>query len=240
VVGVRVNSRAAADILVELFADRHVPDAQPPPNVSVFLASSSGRGIQDLHRVYLQDRRALRSRSVIRVFQAVWHVLDGLGQIETGVLPLLEATVLLENGRAHVLDAGRRPRLADDERRWQTAGFRLIDRPFVTLDLGRAAVEVPVCPITADQIHRRSLLELGGADRSAPPPPAGRYPLASWSPGEADTRAGRVARAVGRIVNRGGLDGHGLVRSVAAQLERLPDGAGIADPAELRRWLRSL
>jgi hypothetical protein len=238
ILGVRANSVWLGELLRELFAERVVPDAQPPANLSVLLAPQTADGTQDLHRVYVTHRRTLRSRSALRTLDALWHELD-LWDVEVARQRMLvDATVLVRTGTAHVLPAGMRGAVADHQRRWSREGFRLVDRRKLDLDLSTATITIPPSGLTDDREALQRCLAAAGIDHRAElPQPTGNFPIASWvlPPGQR-TLAGRVVDAAGQIVDRPAHDGVAMLRELSALLAGLPDIVG-GVPEEVRDQL---
>jgi hypothetical protein len=235
VLGVRAGSAALAALLRELFVDRLVPDASPPANLSVHLAPPATGGNQDLHRLYVTYSRMLRTRSVIRTVDALWHELD-IRDVEVARQRLqLSATVVVHEGRAHVLPGHMRRRVVDDQRRWQADGFQLVDRRLVDLDPGAGTVTIPVSGLSdAHEAIRNRIGELGVDHRADALRPLGVLPIAGWVLPEG-TLASRVVEAAGQVVDRPAHDGVALIRGLAELLAGLsPLTAATADEVRTR------
>lgn len=144
VLGVRVNTSNGAHLLRELFSDRLVPDAEPPPNVSVYLAPDASDGRRELHRLYVNGVLLLRSREPARILEAAWHEVDMRDRRASGEDLLADAAVLLRGGEAYLLPSSLRRRLNDRERRWTAHGFVLLDRRWCTIDLAAGTIRRPV------------------------------------------------------------------------------------------------
>jgi hypothetical protein len=239
VLGVRAGSAALAALLRELFADRVVPDATPPANLSVHLAPPADGATQDLHRLYVTYSRMLRTRSVIRVLDALWHELD-IRDVEVARQRLqLSATVVVHEGRAHVLPGHMRRSLVDDQRRWQVDGLQLVDRRLVDLDPVAGTVTVPVSGLA--DAHAMILDRIGELDvdhRADAPQPSGVLPIAGWVLPEG-TLASRVVEAAGQVADRPAHDGVALIRGLAAFLADVPPStAATADEVRARLTAR--
>ena len=226
VLGVRVPSEDAAALVRELFADRHVPDAAPPGNLSLWLAPPSTDGAQDLHRLYETYARSLRTRSVSRAFAALWHELDAWDDRHSGD-ELLAAVVTLidQRGWAHLLNSRWRRAIVDDERRWQRAGLGMVERRWVRIDPEAGCVTVPKVPerLSEDALVGR-IDEIGVDHRPTEAPQAGSWPIASWTmEARPLSRAKHVALSAGTMLDLHGPGGAEVVRSIAAH------SAGLAE-----------
>jgi hypothetical protein len=239
VVGVRAPSEAVGELLRGLLARRVVADAEPPGNVSIFLATPEADAPRPLQRLYEGHRRSLRTPSPLRVLEALWHELNGYDVRARGDRMLVDGTVLIENGRAHILPARLRELVADSERTWQRDGFRLVDRRWTELDLDGGTVSVPEHGLDIDEIAGRLAgvgFEIGREEAC----PSGRYPIATWTTSRQEQRLSiRVVMAVRQILDRTQHDGATMVGAAAQLLERLPQ-AGLAwtDGDEFRAALR--
>jgi len=237
VLGVRANTSAVGDLVRDVFADRVVEEANPPGNISVLLAPVAAEGPQELHRVYLTYARMLRTRSVRRVLEAMWHFLDAYDRQAAADSLQVVATVFLAGGRAHLLPADERKQLVDEERQWNREGFVLVDRAALGLDLDDMTVTIPECGLEwTDEMNAR-VAALGLDDRPAGVrSKPGTYPIASWTAAaNARTVAARVVNAGGQVVDLPDHGGVRLVRRLAEVLRDMPQSSRmIHDPVTFR------
>jgi hypothetical protein len=242
VLGVRFNSHRAGDLIRRLFAERIVEGADPPNNLSVWLASPTGKGQpRPLHRFYETYSCNLRSRSAGRVLDLLWHELDSW-DVRAESRLLIDATVLASNGRAHILGKGWRRIIAGEERRWRREGLQLIDRRWVDLDPVRGTVSLAPSGLILDGEAPGAFDWQEGPSGSADQSVAGILPIASWHV-EAYSRslASRVVGASAFVLDRTSHDGVWLIETLATLMERLPDvGAGARDVSDLRAALRDV
>jgi hypothetical protein len=245
VIGVRCDSRETAELIATVFAPRLQTEAQDvPPNLSLKLVSrTSTAGGAGLHLVFDTYRRLVRTRSVDRALEAVWHVLDMHDQAAVGEDgPVLRATIVVdEHGGAHVFPARLRNLFLDRDRAWGKAGFRLIDRPAQRLDLAGGTLHVPRAAVGSLAPSEIAVGEWF-AHQPEPPRPAGELVIRSWSPDVWGSTgpAGRVVGAARQVTNRRSLAGGALLSGLAGLLERTPDVASFEDRAHLERLLRSV
>lgn len=222
----RASSEDAAKLLTERFADRHEPSAEPPGNLSLWLAAPSAGATQDLHRLYETYARALRTRSVTRALGALWHELDQRDLRATGRQLLADVTTVVDvHGRAHLLNRRWRRRIVDDERRWQRAGFRLVERRWATIDPQAGTVSAPPAPASLGEAALGERIATLGVDHRAEGVlQAGSWPIVSWTMETRPlTRAQQVALAAGSVLDLRGPAGVTVVRGVARLLAELPE-----------------
>ena len=244
VLGVRVPSEDAAALVRELFADRYVPDATPPGNLSLWLAPPSTDGAQDLHRLYQTFTRSLRSRSVTRTLAALWHELDARDVRVDGTQLLVDATTLVDGAsRAHLLNRNWRRFVVDDEKRWRRAGLHLVERRWVHLDPQQGTVHAPPVPEQLTEAALEDRIAALGVDHSADGEVrSGTWPIATWTvrPQER-TLAQRAVGSAGAVLDLRGRAGADTVREMVGLSERLvqvPEGwSGLE---ELREALAQL
>ena len=221
--GVRANTHEVAELLRQVFTDRVVPAAAPPGNLSVRLAAAQA-GVQELHRLYIGTARVLRTRSVARAVETLWHELDLRDAEASQHLVLLSATVLIRDGAAHLVPSIWRRAVLDQERQWRDAGFRLVDRRFVALDAASGTIDVPDSGLAgATEAIRGAVMAAGLLDRDeASAHPAGRFPIRNWVlPPAERTLAARVVESAGQVVHRTQHDGEALINALAAFLPQL-------------------
>lgn len=239
VLGVRANTTALGGLLRDLFRERIVDVADPPGNLSLLLAPRSESNIQDLHRLYVTYTRVLSSRSAIRGLEALWHELDVRdGEVEPHRMQVA-ATALVREGQAYLLPARARGRILAEHRRWQAAGFCVVDRRLVDLDPAAGTIHVPRPDLTpasgtlADRVAQLDLLH-----RDEPTAPAGTLPIASWVlPSAQASLAGRVGEAATQVVDRTAY-GAALLGGLASLLRELPELSWTTEP-EVRARLVS-
>lgn len=223
VLGVRANSEALGDLLRELFATRLIPDAEPPRNVSVYLAPPAESGAQELHRLYVTFSRVVRSRSATRVLDGLWHELDGRDVRLAGNRILTDATILVRDGTAHLGPSSWRRSIVDDERRWARSGLQLVDRRWSELDPQAGTVTVPASGLPRRDELTERLATFGTDDRREPAQPAGTFPLASWTLHSQHLGlAKRLVLAGGSVLDRHRHDGPRLLLDLRAVLAELP------------------
>jgi hypothetical protein len=227
VLGVRTTTLEAGDLLRELFTDRFVPDADPPANLSLLLAPFASDGPQPLHRLYVTHRRVLRTRSARRALDALWHELDVRDVAAARQRMLLDATVVVRDGAAHVLPASMRREVVDDRRRWEADGFEVVDRRLVDLDPVAGTVTVPPSGLGSGMLTETTLAATGVAHRPEASQPVGTLPILDWAlPPGTRSPAGRVVAAAGQVVDRPAHDGATMLAGLTALLATLPDRTG--------------
>jgi hypothetical protein len=237
VLGVRCSSEGLAELVAELFRHRYRPEAEPPPNLS-FAAEppASGTAPQMLHRLFFGYSRIVRTLSLRRAVDALWHILDSF-DLAAGAKLRLAATVLAEGDRAHVFAPRARSWFGDDERRWLKAGFALVDRPVMEFDLARGRLVVPRPEV---EWPDPGTWDRGGlVDRPDATQPSGTFKIATWTPTRQTppTLAGRLVDAARQVEDRQLLDGRELVVRLADVLDQTPDVGGYRDLADLQRSL---
>jgi hypothetical protein len=240
VLGVRAPSEAVGELLWNLLSERVVADAEPPGNLSVFLALPEPGSPKPLHRLYERHFRNLRTPSPLRVLKALWHELDGYDLRARRDRMLLDGTVLIEGGRAHILPTGARTAIADNERAWERDGFLMVDRRWVEFDLNVGTVTVPDAGLDLDDAASR-LVGAGFDVRKGEHRPAGTYPIATWTSARLNQRpSDRVVIAVRQILDRTRHEGAQMVGAAAQLLEHLPEvGTTWTDGDGFREALRS-
>ena len=240
VLGVRVNSPETERIVCEVFADRVVADASPPPNLSLWLEPGGGDGPTELHRLYLTFDRYTRTRSVERALADLWHLLDMHDQRDARSALLVEAAAVIQGDRAHLLPARWRQGIVDQERPWARDGLLLADRTWLTLDPAAGTVTVPPLPPSVTEAiegHDHT----GFAHRpEAHACPEGTFSIGSWSTrSAASSGARRAMHAANGLLDRDRVSAE-TVASVLRLLEDLPDHApdrGFFAPDDLRAAL---
>ena len=242
VLGVRCSSDALARVLQQLFPDRYVPTAEPPANLSVFLAAAAGDGAQEVHRLYRNCGRLVRTRSVRRVFETLWHELDAHDVRAAGRVVLVDVLALVRDGEAYLIPRRYRRDVVDDERRWTRDGFRRVDRRWLEFDAATGTVTVPSTDLPVDDILASIASKLGVEHRAEPPTPAGTFPIRSWVlSGRRLSPAGRLMTATTLLLDRHQHVDVQLMGQMADLVERLPSlDQGYAKTEELRIRLASL
>lgn len=206
VLGARVNTPAVADLVREVFRERVVEGANPPNNLSLRLTvdSMDKRAARQLHQLYLECSLQQRTRDPFRAIGALWHELNGYDVRWEQTSLVLDATVLLQRDRAHILPAFVRRHVVGDQRRWESLGLRVWDARWVPLDLatGEVVLQQPSFTDAASDIEA-GLRDLGIAADPAPAGATERVPIASWTvPRGMRSPAERVMRATGQILDR--------------------------------------
>ena len=225
VLGIRVNLPGARELVEELFADRVAAGDRPDRNYSLWLAPRAEDGVRDLHRVYRTFVRTMRTRSARRALDTLWHELDVRDVRAAGDQPLFDVTVLVRDGVAHLLPGILRSTIVDDLRRWERAGFRLVERGWTLLDLAAGTVVVPAVdhPLTDPQLEER-LAALDLDDRDEGPSASGSYPIATWTTdGGEQSVAARVGQAGMQVLDRGQHLGPKLLTGLSALLPQVGD-----------------
>ena len=224
VLGVRTNTAEGGALLRDRFADRVVDDADPPANLSLWLAPPADDGPQDLHRLYVTYTRALRTGSVVRALAGLWHELDLWDTRLRDDQVLLDAVVLVNDRGAHVRPAGERRRIVDQRRAWERDGCHLVDRRAVTLDPAAGVVHVPATPFDDDPRLVEACVDAGLHHRDAPPAPSGTWPVASWLTGvTAGGASDRLVRAVDAVTVGGGPPLATTFAALARLLPQVPE-----------------
>jgi hypothetical protein len=244
VLGVRANSSMTGELVARALTDRIVVGAAPPGNMSIALAQIVPAGPQELHRVYVNHRRMVRTRSVRRALSALWHYVDAHDRRAPRDEVQVLATVLLKGNDAHVMPADVRSQIIDMERQWNREGYVVVDRATLELDLDTATVRVPECQLpwssdTDDLLASWRVLDRPNSLIAEP----GAYPIASWT-AATTTRslAARVVSAGGQVADLPLHDGSRLLERLAAVLRHIPQGSTSAfEPvvfqAELAKWV---
>lgn len=182
VLGLRTNTPEVASLVREIFDRRLVPDAQPDRNYSLALIPRSETGLRELHRVYRNFVRTMRTRSARRALDTLWHELDMRDARTSRQQRLADVVVFVRDGQAHLLPGALRRPIIDDLRRWERDGFRLVERAWVTIDLDAAEIVIPrpAYPLSDGDLDHR-LAELDLDDPGGGPSIAGRFPIVSWT-----------------------------------------------------------
>lgn len=212
--GVRGNSPVAQELAMAVAGDRVVDagDESMPRNLSVHLAESppdGGRTI-DLHRLYLGHHLVLRTRDPHRVLAALDSHLDAHALTHDPERAQLAATAVVRDGRAHLLPTASRRRVVDHARRYAAAGYLLVDRPWVEVDLGAGELVVAPSSIDVDEVAVPDSVATGDAVPAVRP---GRYPILSIA--VAEGTAGEAVLDLGRaVVNLAQLDAGATLTAV--------------------------
>ena len=242
VLGARVNSEALGELVRELFASRVTEPAEPPGNLSLYLASpAEPGGIQELHQLYDTHSLQLRTRDAVRSLEALWHELDRRDARWSATRRLINATVVVRGGRAHLLPASRRSAIVRDLRRWEADGNRLVDARWVQLDIdvGCVVVREPTFDVPPARV-REGIAALAPAHRRGPKSVTGRLPIASWTLSQSEPSPGqRLLFAAAQVLDRvEHLNGASL-RQLSAILDEVADlGWALADDESLRAALQ--
>jgi hypothetical protein len=223
VLGVRVNSVGSAALVRDLFTERHTPDANPPGNLSLWLEKPATGGPQPLHRFYQTYALALRSRSVRRMLDLLWHELEAFDDRCAPQHLLADVAVVIdEHGGAHLLNTRWRRAILHDERRWVRSGFRPVVRRWIRIDLSAGRIDVPASSLHWEGPSRAQVEALDLADRDVGADPAGSFRIVTWTvhPDELSL-ASRAMAAAGSLLDRTSHDGQGLVQETIRLLEGL-------------------
>jgi len=213
-----------ADVLRQAFPARLVGHAEPPPNLSVRLApGTTADGVRGLHRLYDVYRVIVRARSVRQVLEGLGRRLAGWdARAKPGAI-VLDGTVLLLDGRAHLLPAAARTLAARRARHWADAGLTVVDDRWFELDPEAGTLTLPSAQVGSSAIVDGLLAELDDAAADGADVPAGTWPIGSWTPGdERLSLAARVVLAGGQVLDRTDHDGTRLVSGLAALLVSVP------------------
>jgi hypothetical protein len=222
VLGVRAPTESVGELLRSLLSERVVVDAEPPGNLSVFLTLPEPGSPRPLHRLYEGHFRNLRTPSPLRVLEGLWHEFDGYDVRARRDRMLLDGTVLIQGGRAHILPTRARAPIADNERVWERDGFLMVDRRWVELDLNAGTVTVPDPGLDLDGAATE-LIRAGFEMRKGEDRPSGTYPIATWTSARLNQRpSDRAVMAVCQILDRTRHEGAQMVRAAAQLLEHLP------------------
>lgn len=224
-IGVRTNEPAIASALRTVFRDR-LSGPGAAPNMSVWAARATEGPVSPLHIVYAPYSRALRSRSLSRVIEFVWSDMDVRARVADGRVVMLDAVIAVRGGEAVVLPARFRQKLVDDQRRWQQAGFRLLDRRSVEFDVRSGDIIAPEGP-GSDALAAWSseLRGIGLLDAPEPTPPSGRFAIRAWvrPHGSGSSLAERVATAASAFVLTSATQSHGFLPGLTLVLRRAQD-----------------
>jgi hypothetical protein len=227
VLGVRASSEAAASAVHRVLEPR-LARGTPPANVSLLLEASAARAPTPLHGLFVPYARTVTTGSVRRVLAALWHEADRRDALLDRARPQVSATVLIRDHRAFLLPPAVTPHVAADRRRWSAAGFALVDRRNIDLDLGTRTVTIPEPPIDRIGTAVEELCASGVSDRpdlAAARP--GTYPIAEWVLLPDDrTLAERVLEAATQLIDLPRHGGAQAVEQLATLLASTPD----------RRW----
>lgn len=221
VLGVRTNTEAGAEVVSRLFDDRLLEGARPPANLSLWLAPDADGAVGGLHRTYLAHVRMERGRSARRAIDTVWHELDGVDAMAEG-RRVFDLTVLVRDGRAHLFPGWLRVAVIDDQRRWERAGFVVLERRWIEVDLASHEVLVPA-PVSVQRRDEMASslaaaeIEIGD-DRAL----HGRIPIASWNVASGAGDAERLGAVVGDLRVGTSEVTAATVRELAVHLGELP------------------
>ena len=221
--GVRASSEVLGDLLAAAFSDRLVADADPPGNLSVYLGAPGADGVRPLHRLYDTYARTLRTRSVTRLMDAVWHELDSRDTRLGSDALLLDVAAVVQDERVHLLPSSWRRVLVDDARRWSRDGLMVVDRRIVELDVVTASVRIPASGFAWPAGTYERLLATSVEDRPEPVQPAGEFPIASWTTDSRAVRpAVRLTQAATRVADRDHRLNVTRLRGLGGLLGRVP------------------
>ena len=243
VLGVRANSEQIGALLRGIFADRLVPEAEPPGNISVFLAEQTSGHAQERHRLYACHSRTLRTRSVARLLATLWHELDCYDARLHHEGMLLDVTAVVRDGQAHLIPAVLRRQVSEKERSWARDRFEIVDRRWLDLDVATGTVTVTAPQVPGGKVALGdTLVALGVADRTEPAGPTGTFQVASWTvAADPISLAKRVVIAAGAVLDRQQHDVPRMLDDLARLLASLPvveESWDFVD--ELRRHLARL
>ena len=220
VLGVRTNTQQGADVVRALFPERLVPDAEPPANLSMYIAPEVGQGPRELHRLYVNGVLIHRSREAEQILRALWHELDMRDVHSTGDRLLVEASVVVRGDEAHLLPALLRSRISARQRRLDSYGFTLLDRRWLSIDLATGTIERPILRGPA-----------GDGPSSVEVEELSRVPISSWTPSlDAVGPSRGLLLAVMQLILRAGQLTVGDIERVRDLLE-LPEPTLNEDPA---------
>ena len=222
--GVRTNAEVMASVLREAFSERLVPHAEPPPNLSMRLApSASADGVRQLHRLYDVFRVIVRAREVQQLLDGLRRRLAAWDARATPGTIVLDATVLLLDGRAHLLPAAARRPVVRRARHWDADGLAVVDDRWFVLDPQAGTLTLPSAELTTSATLESLLTELGDEHGEDEEVPVGTWPIGSWTAGDDRlSLAARVVLAGRQVLDRTDHDGVRLVSDLAALLGSLP------------------
>jgi hypothetical protein len=217
------------DLVEYLFGTRVQRNTQAPGNLSIWVAPIEEDRFRSFHRLYETHRLALRTKSLRRTLDLLWHELDGwvrrsysYSYGDTDRL-LIDTVVAIHMGRAHLLDARWRRALAREERRWVRAGFRILDRRWVELHLRSRSIEIAPSGLAWDDTALEYLHQLHPIGDRVEPQPKGIFPIASWSMDiDEVSLASRVLALGGCVLDRERYDGQTLIDGLASFAQTIP------------------
>lgn len=226
ILGVRTNRLECADLMLSVFCDRLAIAENVPNNISLWLAEPvavSDVVASSLHLLYLDCDLVLRTRDPFRAMDGLWHELDRHDDRVNSTTMQVDATILVRNQRAHLLHPYARKQILARESRWESFGFRLVDRRRVSIDLRAGNIDVKSSGLVANSRLKDALPALAATVRRAVDRPTGRYPIASWMTTVDDrSLAQRVLFAGDQLYSVPPAKSPDFVPPLASLLARLP------------------
>ena len=214
-------------LLRRALAAHLVDDPDAPANYSLQLlpAPAPGAPAQPLHRLFEGSRELVRDRSADRVVGALLSALGGFARPD-GTHLQVWATALAGAEGAVLVPVQWRGRLPHLQRGLRHTGWRILDAPFVSLDLTSGDVLVADPALTVDVPALQDLLESvpGRGTGSVSPPP---WQLRGWllppSSGEqALTKAEALVALMPLCRNREKVGGRRAFALLADRLRAVP------------------
>jgi hypothetical protein len=218
--GIRTNSKIGSDLLRHHFASRVVDAPSPAPNYSIVIAEPTAHSFRPLHRLYESNCLQLSTSNLRNLFSSLWHELDAWDARGREEL-LVDATVVLRRGSAHVLEANLRRSIADARRRWEKDHLHLVDRRWFELNVSLGTLRIPGDSLVWDE---DAILMAGPLWRRDPPNPwlCGNYEISNWLVGAPrSSLAARTMLAATAILDRQQHDVPNLITDLSILMARL-------------------
>lgn len=218
--GVRSNTAEADDLVRTVLSEHIVDGVDAPANYSARRAASApGERTRGLHLLFRSHQLVARSPSFGQVLHVLCRQLQSYDSDPTDQLRLSATTLITKGGGAVVLPAEFSVELHHLRSRLRLLGLRTLDVPHADLD--RETGHVIVSPLGGRaEAQLRHIVDVEGSKPDWVEP--GRYPVRAWvfrlDPEVGLTRSGAVVAATRQVVNRPGLDGAAMLRTLAASL----------------------
>lgn len=201
------------------------PDAPANYSLQLLPAAAPGAPAQPLHRLFENSREVVRDRSADRVVGALLSALGGFARPDGAHLQVW-ATALAGADGAVLVPVEWRQRLPDLQHGLRRAGWRVLDAPFVSLDLASGDVLVAEPALTVDVRALQDLVESVPGRRTGSALP-GPWRLRGWllppSRGEqAPTKADALVALMPLCRNRDQVGGRRAFALLADRLRAVP------------------
>ena len=203
-VGIRANNATGERLLHETLGEYRLDATPAPPNFSVVISDNETRGKRDLNLLLAGTGVVARSRSSLRILQALSAHLGCLLDPPEGLLRL-DAAAGVSHGQAMLLPKALLSNLARVQGPLSSLGVTLVDGPFVHVDPDASELVVldPRAGLAGLPSSIFSDSTVTPSEPAAVPP--ARYPLRSWFfparlDGAAMSPAGVIAQALGVVV----------------------------------------